>query len=235
MTGVGTAAKVAIAVVVVAVVVVVVTMTPVVSTVLEYANPEALERLFAPVKESPLLPLYTWAAFVIAGAVFLSVWIVIFQTCLMFSPAAAFPMALSGALLSSVIFYGVGRAAGKDVVARFAPKRVVDAVEGAGLDAIIAVRLLPVLPFTFVNLCCGAFNVRFRTFVMGTVIGMSPGILAMTFLGERVLAVIRHPTPEALAMLLGVVVVVVGVAAVIRRRAARALAKAHHLPPPPDT
>ena len=82
-------------------------------------------------------------------------------------------------------------------------------------------RLVPLLPYTFVNLCCGAFGVRFRVFVAGTILGMAPGIVGLAVLGERLLAVIRHPSPEAIAGLCAAVAVVAAFAVALRRRARR--------------
>ncbi len=185
------------------------------------ATPEELQKLIAPVLHSPLLPLYTLAAFVVAGALHLSVWLVIFQTSLVFPPVAAFPLSMAGALLSSGLFFGLGRLLGQDVVTRFAPARVQRAVSGAGLESIIAVRVLPILPFTTVNLCCGAFGVRPSVFMGGTAIGMAPGILGISVLGERLLAVLKDPTPTSVGVLVGVVGLLVGAATLLRRRGNR--------------
>ena len=186
----------------------------------EYADPDAIARLVAPVVESPWLPLIILGAFLAAGAVMLSVWVVIFQTCLLYSPVVAFPLALGGATLSALTFYSLGRLLGRDVVMRLVPPRVQQALERVTLESIIAVRVLPILPFTLVNMTCGAFGVSLRTFLPGTVLGMAPGVLGMTLVGERILAVIREPTPGAIVGLVGVVAALVLVARFFRKRAA---------------
>ena len=183
-------------------------------------GPSDLQRLLAPIVDSPWLPAALLLAFLVAGLLFVSVWIVIVQTCLLLPPTAAFPLALVGALLSSLTFYGVGRALGRDVVERFAPARVQQAVAGAGLETIVAVRVLPLLPYTLVNLCCGAFGVDVRVFVVGTVVGMTPGIAAVAVLGDRLLAVLRSPTPASIAGLVAVAALLVGAAVALRRFAA---------------
>lgn len=186
----------------------------------EYATPEAIGRLIAPVVESPWLPLYILAAFILTSAVLISVWLVILQTCLLYGPLVAFPLALGGATLAALTYYGVGRLLGRDVVVRHVPVRVQQALSTVTLESIIAIRVLPILPFTLVNLTCGAFGVPLRTFVVGTVIGMAPGVLGMALLGERLLAVIRDPTPGAIGALVVVIAIVLVVARAFRRRAA---------------
>ena len=191
----------------------------------ELADPQALARFIEPVVTSPWLPLIVLGAFIAAGAVMLSVWLVIFQTCLLYEPWIAFPLALSGATLSATTFFALGRVLGRGVVERVVPLRVQQTLEHVTLESIIAVRVLPLLPFTLVNLTCGAVNVPLRRFVWGTVLGMAPGVLGMTLVGDRMLAVIKEPTPGALAGLVVVVVVLVLVARFFRRRAATSLVR----------
>ncbi|HEY1098839.1 MAG TPA: VTT domain-containing protein, partial [Myxococcota bacterium] len=151
----------------------------------------------------------------------LSVWLVVFQTCLLFPPTTAFPLAMGGALLSALVFFALGRVLGRDVVTRLAPPKVQAALQTVSLESMIAVRLLPILPFTLVNMCCGAFGVSLRTFVVGTIVGMTPGLLAVSILGQQVVELIKHPTPQAIAVVVGVVAVLVTTAVLLRRRARR--------------
>lgn len=207
--------------VVVAAVVVAVVCLFVFTPVREVASVDDLQRLFAPVVDSPWLPLVMLGAFLVAGLVMLSVWLVILQTCLLFPPLAAFPLALGGALMSATVFYLLGRLLGRDVVVKLAPLKVQEALGSVTLSSIVAVRLLPVLPFTLVNMCCGAFNVPLRTFVVGTAIGMAPGTLGIALLGAQLIEAIKHPAPATITGLVVVVVALVGGAVYLRRRAAR--------------
>ncbi len=191
----------------------------------ELADPQALAQFIDPVVKSPWLPLIVLGAFVAAGAVMLSVWIVIFQTCLLYEPWIAFPLALCGATVSATTFYWVGRIMGRGVVERFVPLRVQKSLEDVTLESIVAVRVLPLLPFTLVNMTCGAVNVPMRRFVSGTVLGMAPGVLGMAVIGDRMLAVIKEPTPGAVAGLVGIVLALVLVARLFRRRVAASLVR----------
>lgn len=181
-----------------------------------------VQRVMAPVLNHPLLPLFVLVAFLVTSLFMLSVWLMILQTCLLFPPLVAIPLALGGALLSAVSFYGLGKLLGRDVVIRHAPRRAQQLLASVSLPAMITVRLLPVLPFTVVNVCCGAFNVGFRTYVVGSALGMAPGIVALALLGMKLVDAVRHPTPQALAGLVSAVVIVVVAAVVVRRRLQRA-------------
>ena len=49
-------------------------------------------------------------------------------------------------------------------------------------------------PFTFVNMAIGALGIRYRDFILGTALGMLPGIAAFAFVSERVIDAWREPT-----------------------------------------
>ncbi len=190
---------------------------------LEYLEPAKLQRAIGSLAGHPLLPFMLLGAFLLAGALFVSVWLVIAQTALLYGPAASIPLALGGALLAAVTFYVVGRLLGAELVQRLVPQRVQRAVHGAGMEAIFAVRLVPLLPFTLVNLCAGAFHVELRTYVLGTVLGMGPGILAVCLLGDQLLELLQHPSPRALAGVAAGAIAVGSLLFVLRRRAHRAM------------
>ena len=47
----------------------------------------------------------------------------------------------------------------------------------------LAVRILPLFPFTPLNYACGLVALRFRDYLLGTTIGIVPGALAYTAVG----------------------------------------------------
>jgi len=68
-----------------------------------------------------------------------------------------------------------------------------------------------------VNLAAGASHVRLRDFLLGTALGMLPGIAAITVFSDRVLAVLREPSATALALLLMVAAAVAAGAYALNR------------------
>ncbi|HEX7933601.1 MAG TPA: VTT domain-containing protein, partial [Paraburkholderia sp.] len=90
-----------------------------------------------------------------------------------------------------------------------------------GLMAVILLRLMPVAPFSIVNLAAGASHVRFRDFMAGTAIGMAPGVVLATSFARQLVAAVTHPTPLSL-MLVGVIgVALVSMSLVLRRMLTR--------------
>jgi uncharacterized membrane protein YdjX (TVP38/TMEM64 family) len=71
--------------------------------------------------------------------------------------------------------------------------------------AIATIRLVPVAPFTVVNLVAGASAIRPFDYVAGTALGMLPGLVVLSVLGHQIVRILTHPTPVAVALLLAAV------------------------------
>ncbi len=90
------------------------------------------------------------------------------------------------ALLGAAAAFGLGRALGREAVDRLTRGRVVRAdrlLSEHGFGAVVAVRLVPVLPFTAINYAAGLTGVRWRAYAAGSAVGIVPGSLAYAALG----------------------------------------------------
>lgn len=96
-------------------------------------------------------------------------------------------LAWAGAMLGATGGFLIGRRLGRPSVDRLLNGRLrqADAVLSEhGLIAILAVRLLPLFPFTPLNYAAGLLGVRLRDYVLGSAIGMLPGALAYAAVGS---------------------------------------------------
>ena len=92
-----------------------------------------------------------------------------------------------GGLAGCVLSFLLARRLGRDAVARLTRGRVerVDAlIERHGVLAALAVRVVPVLPFTLVNYACGVTSMRLRHYALGTLIDSIPKSIAIVALGS---------------------------------------------------
>jgi phospholipase D1/2 len=94
-----------------------------------------------------------------------------------------------------------------------------------GLVAIAVIRLLPIAPFSVVNAVAGASHIRLREFLLGTALGMFPGIVATVVFVDRVTAVITDPGLPTFLMLAGFVALIVAIALFVHRRLVRTPAR----------
>jgi uncharacterized membrane protein YdjX (TVP38/TMEM64 family) len=70
-----------------------------------------------------------------------------------------------------------------------------------GVIAVTLIRLVPVAPYTIVNLLAGASEITVAQYLLGTALGMLPGIFMMSVLGHQLSQIILHPSAFSLAML----------------------------------
>ncbi len=100
--------------------------------------------------------------------------------------------------------YGMGRAFGQDRMRKTASasfERFLEQAGRHGFLAVLAVRILPVAPFTLVNLFIGAAGIRFRQFFCATLLGRLPGIVTLTLFGFQIENMLRKPVFGSLILL----------------------------------
>jgi len=156
----------------------------------------------------PWVPLYVLGAFLLGGFFMVPVTLLIAASGVAFGPVLGFAYALLGACASAAFGFFVGRAVGREPVRRFAGarlNRISRRLAHSGFVAVTLVRLLPVAPFTLVNIIAGAMQLRFRDFLVGTMLGMMPGIVMLTLLGVGAGRVLRHGGVADIAFLVGAI------------------------------
>ena len=90
----------------------------------------------------------------------------------------------------------MGHWLGRDVVTKLAGEKVnrlSRKLARRGWLAVALVRVVPIAPYTIVNMVAGASHISARSFLIGTAIGMCPGILAIMIFGEGLERVLRNP------------------------------------------
>lgn len=177
------------------------------------------------VREQPFAPLLALVAYVVAGLLAMPVTALIAVTGMVFGPALGLLYAITGSLLSAAATYGVGRALGRDLVRRFAGARInrlSRLLARRGVVAMTVVRLLPVAPFSLINVVAGASQISLRDFLLGTFLGMAPGICMTVLFIDRIAEAVREPGLGSFTLLAVVVALVVAAAILIRQRVVRA-------------
>ncbi|MCF2135396.1 MULTISPECIES: VTT domain-containing protein [Mycetohabitans] len=155
----------------------------------------------------PLTPAIVLLGYVVASLAAVPITLIIVATGLVFGtwPGAAY--ALVGTMLAAAATYYVGVGLGRDAVRRLAgsrANRLSERIGKRGLLTILVLRLVPVAPFSIVNLVAGASHIGIREFLLGTLLGMAPGtVLTVTF-AHQLVASIRHPDAGSLALLIGI-------------------------------
>jgi phospholipase D1/2 len=144
-------------------------------------------------------------AYVALGLV--PVLLLITLTGIAFGPVLGPIYAFAGCLASASIGFGIGRWLGLDRVVRLGGDRVTTltrALKRNGTLAVFFVRKVPA-PFLLANIVIGASTVRYRDFILGTVLGMGAIVIALAGFGYQFTQALRNPSPAtALAAVVGV-------------------------------
>lgn len=180
---------------------------------------EALGEAAAWLRVHPLGFLAIMGGFLLGGLLIIPVTLLIALTVFLTGPVPGAVYALFGTVFSAALTFGIGRALGRNRIRRLASQRLNRFSRGLvarGVLAVVAVRLVPVAPFSVVNVMAGASAVPFGPFLVGTLIGMAPGVFAIALFVDRLEAALREPHALNFGLLIAVVVLVALGAVVIK-------------------
>jgi phospholipase D1/2 len=193
-------------------------------------TPAAIEAALTSVAASPWAPLYVLAAFLGGGLVAFPVVLLIAGTAAAFGPILGFTYAAVGSLSSALLTYLIGAWLGRrPLQSLLGPRlsRIRNRICRSGLVAVAAVRLVPIAPFTLVNMVAGACRIPIVAYLAGTALGLLPGLLAMSALGHQIFRFIVDPNPADFALLIAAALLWLALIIAGQALAARARGVAH--------
>jgi uncharacterized membrane protein YdjX (TVP38/TMEM64 family) len=179
----------------------------------DWLNLEKISGLVSYLRVTPAGPFIVLGVFIVGGLMLIPVTLLIVATAFAFGSLAGFTYSILGCLASAALAYMLGRVLGRDTVRRLAGtrlNRVSRRLADHGVLTVLAVRLLPVAPFTVINMIAGASHIRFRDFVIGTVLGTAPGVFAITIFEHQLEKAIHEPSfvhGAIVAALLAIIVI----------------------------
>ncbi|QQO21858.1 VTT domain-containing protein [Bradyrhizobium diazoefficiens] len=169
-----------------------------------FADAGHISTLLSAYAQSIWGPPFAVAAFVVGGLVVFPVLVLIAATAAALGPWLGFVTAMAGVLLSAFILFAIGRVLGKERLQHLLGRRaarIQERIVGKGILAVVVIRMIPVAPFSLVNIVAGASTLPVRDFLIGTMLGMMPGILAMAVLGAQIADLARNASWSNLSLL----------------------------------
>ena len=175
------------------------------SPLVERASPEQIGQLLDRVSDSRFAGLIVVATYLLGSFIVFPVTVLIAATGVAFGPWAGLIWASVGTLVAAIVYY---------YLARLLPSELVDRCLGRwtrkmgirfqrdGIVAIMIARNVPFAPFQLVNIVGGLANIRFGDYLVCTILGMAPTILALTILGDRLRGAWDSPTLTNVVLLL---------------------------------
>ena len=148
------------------------------------------------IRNRPFAPWIVLAVYVVASQIMFPITLLILATAYAFGPWLGFVYGLVGSVVGALVTYFIGCWLGTETYNRVTRSRfdaIATVLREKGLAAVITTHLLPVGPFTFVNLASGVVRVGVWQFILGCTIGMLPGIALTTFFEHQLESTVHNP------------------------------------------
>lgn len=133
----------------------------------------------------------------LGGVVMAPVTVLIVATAFIFSPLLAATYSVVGCLASAAVTYSMGLILGRRFVRKLAGERINELsrrLARSGVLTMALIRNLPIAPYSVVNMVAGASHIRFWDYLLGTFLGMLPGVIALTVFSGTIVNAFRNPT-----------------------------------------
>ncbi|WP_284280394.1 VTT domain-containing protein, partial [Bradyrhizobium liaoningense] len=165
------------------------------SSLSDFADEGRISTLLSAYSQSIWGPFFAIAAFVVGGLVVFPILVLIAATAAALGPWLGFFTAMAGALLSALVLFSIRRVLGRERLQHLLGRRaarIQERIVGRGILAVVVIRMIPIAPYSIVNVVAGASTLPLRDFMVGTLLGITPGILAMAVLGAQIADLARN-------------------------------------------
>jgi phosphatidylserine/phosphatidylglycerophosphate/cardiolipin synthase-like enzyme/uncharacterized membrane protein YdjX (TVP38/TMEM64 family) len=173
------------------------------------------------IANTPVRVLVVVVCLTVAATAFVPITLLATTTLAVFGlwPGAA--MAWISSVLSATLSHAIGSRLGPRVVA-WLPERIESSVrrflKRQAFWAVVFMRLLPIGNFGALNLVAGALKMPRRSFILGNMVGLLPGLFGLGIVVGRVVLLLRHPSLTNVFIAAAVVGGVTGLALFVKRR-----------------
>jgi phosphatidylserine/phosphatidylglycerophosphate/cardiolipin synthase-like enzyme/uncharacterized membrane protein YdjX (TVP38/TMEM64 family) len=184
----------------------------------EFEPREVLHKLRG-IAAHPLAPWIAVPAFVAGSLVVTPVTAMIALCGLLFDPWVAVLTATAGMLASTAVNHWLGARLGNAISARIPDRvtaRINEFARTSDMWSLAGLRLIPIAPFTMINLVAGASGVRLMDFLAGSLIGIGPGIVLICLSVDRARAALQGDAvfePLIIAAIAGAGATIIGLRA----------------------
>lgn len=186
----------------------------------DYLNLSVLMKMGYLLKSLPYASLAVIGCYILGGLLAMPVTVLIAASGMVFGAWQGGIYALVGTMLSALVTYALGRMLGRETVRSLAGPRInalSERIAARGVLAMVVLRVLPVAPFTVVNVMAGASHIRLRDYLLGTFLGMLPGIVLTVAFANQLARMLQNPDLESVLIVTGAGLLMAGVAFAIQR------------------
>jgi phosphatidylserine/phosphatidylglycerophosphate/cardiolipin synthase-like enzyme/uncharacterized membrane protein YdjX (TVP38/TMEM64 family) len=172
----------------------------------EWISQDRFVALLEWVREGQWSWLFVLGLYLSGSLLFVPLNLIIIATATVFGTWTSILYVITGGLLGAVAGYGAGRALGRGRVQNILPgkfNKAAKRISRKGFLPVLFVRIFPVAPNTAINLAAGAIRIRFRDYLLGTILGFVPGGISLTLFQRGIIHFLTDPGPLQAALLAG--------------------------------
>lgn len=179
----------------------------------EWATPGQLSQLLAAVPSPEGRAAAAIGGFAVASLAMVPLTLLAVVAGILFDGWLAFAYIMSAALIASALGFLAGRFVGGDALPRLGGtrwQRVSRRLAKRGTVAVAVLRLMPIAPFAVFNLIAGGSRITLRQFLSGSLLGLAPGLGAITVFSDSLWQTVQNPswTNAAVVAVVGVLLIV---------------------------
>lgn len=165
---------------------------------------QQLEQWEQQLQTSRFTPLIVMGIYMVGGILAFPLTILVIVTVFLFDPLIGLLYALLGSLLNAAVSYSIGYKLGRNTVRNLVGiriNRLSRRLARQGIATIAMLRNLPIASYTLVNIVAGASRVNLSDYLIGTAIGITPGIAAIILVAHCIKSFVRNPQPVMFVLL----------------------------------
>lgn len=166
-------------------------------------------------------PIFAVMIIILASILAVPLGVIIAVCAVVFGPWTGLLHAMLGACTGGSISFLLGRYLGHDALRQMAGERVNRlsvALGNRGILSVILLRMMPIAPFAIANMVAGTTHIRFRDFLLGSVVGMLPGGVMISLLSVEAFSLIDMPADGGGLMIVAVLGAIIVLGAIAGRR-----------------
>ncbi|MBD3306848.1 hypothetical protein GF339_10500 [candidate division KSB3 bacterium] len=171
------------------------------------------------IKGHACAPLCVVGGYLVGSLAVVPLTVLVSVTVLVFGPTSGFVYSLIGGSVSALLIYGLGHVLGRNGVEYLAGSyvhKVSRRLAAQGISTMLVARILPLAPFTVINMLAGASHIRFRDYTIGSLLGMALNMLVITLIVNRIEHAVRTPKWSSVFLVTGLLGLVVLAGLILR-------------------
>lgn len=187
----------------------------------QYSDPQSIASGMSELLASPWAPLSLALVYLVGNALIFPNIALNLAVIVVLGPVWGVPAALAGTLLAGTAAFLLGQRFGLKRLEKLniaASRKPLKLIRDSGLPGMILMRMLPIAPYPVVNLVVGAGGVGLGVFSLGTLIGVTPSLIAMGAAGFQLREIWHHPNAMSISILLAIMATYAVLGWLIKRR-----------------